>query len=155
MTERRALLCAGAGLLVLVLGWLVWGRGGDGGGGLPLLGALAVASFLFAAAVNSSKSVRAAAYAAVAALAFLAAAVDPATGYDQRNVFCFLLGVVFAIAAAARAQQSGQRLQQEAGPRGERALAAVTWTTSLLMLAAALTFVAVVVVGLWLAGGGG
>ena len=105
--------------------------------------------------MTSSKGVRAAAYAAVAALAFLAAAVDPATGYDQRNVFCFLLGTVFAVAAAVRAQQSGQRRQQEAGLRGERALAAVTWTTSLLMLAAALTFVAVAVVGFWLAGRGG
>ena len=72
---------------------------------LPLLGALAVASFLFAAAVTSSEGVRAAGYATLAAIAFLAAAVDPATGYDQRNVFCFLLGIVFAITAAVRAQQ--------------------------------------------------
>jgi hypothetical protein len=137
---------------VLLVGWVAWGRRVHGVG-VPLLGTLLASALLFGASIVWSERVRGAAYAVVAAVAYLAAAVDPETGYDERNAYCFFVGTLFVLVAAARAFPTRRRLEEESlGTRGERALGVAAWTSSMLLVAAVVTFAAVTFVALWALG---
>jgi hypothetical protein len=148
-TPTRGTVLAALGLAVLLIGWIGWARRVHGVG-LPYLAILVASSLLLLAGVLSARGTNGAAIAVVAAMAFLAAAVDPGTGYDERNGYCFLVGTVFVVVAAARAYPTPRRLEElDAGTRGERALAATAWTSSMLLVAAVVTFISVTALALW------
>lgn len=153
--EGRSDVFLAAGVILLVVGRFAW-AGGDGDLEPLFLAAMAMSVALCGAAVASSATLGGAVRAVLAAIAFFTFALDPSTGYDERNFAYGGWGTVFAAIAVARLGRRGAIDEARAAAPGQRTVAAVTWVTGVLLLVAAFTFIAVTLVVIWaLSRGGG
>jgi hypothetical protein len=153
--EGRSDVLLAAGVVALLVARFRW-AGGDGDLEPSFLIALAVSVALCAAAVVSSRGLSGAVRALMASIAFFTFALDPTTGWDQRNFAYGVPGTVFATAALVwvnRHLRAGR--MRSPAPTGERVVATASWMTAALMLAAVAVFVAVNIVVLWALSSGG
>ena len=146
--ESRSDLLLAAGVLVLLVARFGL-AGGDGDLEPSFLAATAVSVALCGAAGAPGAALSGAVRALLAAIAFSTFAVDPTTGYDERNFVYGVCATVFAAVAVVRVGRRGQIEAARTEPDGRRAVATATWVAGALLLAGAATFVGVMIVLVW------
>ncbi len=146
----RADVAVAAGVVLLFGGRLALGTDGSGVGPATLAIILGSTALCAAALAWRTPPLSGAVHALVAACAFLTLALDPTTGWDNRNVAYLLPGTVLAAIALSRAAPHREGAQRRAESRpGSNATRTMTTLIAVLILVAILVFVvATVVAGL-------